>query len=352
MARGGTGNGRTLRLAVLPQGTANGRYRAVLPLQELARRGHSVVWPTDPSFAPLRDGTGPPSAGWDALHVQQLHDEEALETMRCVRRAGIALVWDTDDDLSAVTRGSQAWNRLGGRRGIRRHFGQALTAARTAHVVTTTNEHLARVYREHGCEQVVAVENYLAPQDLAHGRKRHQGVVIGITAAGEHEPDVRRMKLGETLERLLERHDGVRVIAVGVDLRLRSEHRYQYVWGCEIEELIPIESEFDIGLALLCDTPFNRARSNVKLKEYAAAGAMWLASPVGPYAGMGEDQGGLLVRDGEWLPMLEALLTDHDRRRALAARAHAWAKGQTIRAGAARWQAVFRDAVERARNGG
>ena len=39
----------------------------------------------------------------------------------------------------------------------------------------------------------------------------------------------------------------------------------------------------------------NRARSNIKLKEYAAAGACWLASPIGPYVGLGEKQGGRLV---------------------------------------------------------
>jgi hypothetical protein len=88
------------------------------------------------------------------------------------------------------------------------------------------------------------------------------------------------------------------------------------------------------------------------LKEYAAAGAMWLASPVGPYVGMGEEQGGLLVGDDEWLPVLESLLVDVDRRRALAERAGVWVRGQTIRAGAARWQAAYREAVERARAGG
>ena len=117
----------------------------------------------------------------------------------------------------------------------------------------------------------------------------------------------------------------------------------------EIEELIPVESEFDIGLAPLRDTAFNRARSNVKLKEYAAAGAMWLASPVGPYVGMGEEQGGLLVGDGDWLADARSAADDADRRRALAAGRAAWAQSQTIRAGAARWQAAYRDAVERAR---
>lgn len=347
MARGGTANGRTLRLGVAPQETANGHYRAIVPLQELARRGHTVHWPGDPTFRALEQGIARPP--WDAFHVQQMHDAEVLAVMRRMRDAGVAVVWDTDDDIGAVTRGSEAWHRLGGRRNIRRHFNATIAVARAAHVVTTTNEHLAQVYRERGAEHVVAVENYLAPQDLRHPRRRHQGVVVGITAAGEHEPDLRRMRFAEMLERLLERHDGVRVVALGADLRLRRAHRYTYVRPVEIHELIAVESEFDVALAPLRDTGFNRARSNVKLKEYGAAGAMWLASPVGPYAGMGEEQGGLLVSDGDWLGTLEALLEDPDRRRALAGRARRWAEGQTIRAGAARWQAVFREAVERAR---
>jgi len=296
MAHGGTGNGRRLRLACVATRTPNGHYRVIVPMQAMARRGHTVHWPGDHTFLTMRDGGTPP---WDLMHIQQMHDAEGLEIIARMRRAGIAVVWDTDDDISAVTRGSEAWHRQGGRRGVRRHFKQALQAA-----------------------------------------------------AGEHEPDLRRMRLGETLERLLERHDGVRVVAVGVDLRLRSQHRYQHLRDVEIDELIPTESEFDIGLAPLRDTAFNRARSNVKLKEYAAAGAMWLASPVGPYAGMGEEQGGLLVRDDEWLAVLESLITDVDRRRALAERAGAWVRGQTIRAGAERWQAAYRGAVERARGGG
>ena len=336
---------------MLPQRSANGRYRAILPLLELERRGHAVHWPGDPSLNALRDGSLPPRSAWEALHVQQVHDPETLEIMRRVRDAGFGLVWDTDDDVSAITRGSQAWNRLGGRRGIRRHFKASLEVARTAHVVTTTNEHLAQVYRDHGCEHVVAVENYLGPEDLQHPRRRHQGVVIGIAAAGEHEPDLRKMRFGAMLEQLLERHDGVRVVAIGAVMEMREQHRYRYEWGVEIEELIATESEFDIGLAPLRDTAFNRSRSNVKLKEYAAAGAMWLASPVGPFMGMGEEQGGLLVEDDAWLTTLEALLREPERRLALTERARRWARTQTISAGAARWQAVFRQAVELARGG-
>lgn len=342
-------NGAALRLALAPRDDeANGRYRAWLPLRELERRGHAVRWPGDASYRVVAQGGVP--HGWDALYVQQMHDEDALAIMRRMRAAGIAVVWDTDDDVSAVTRGSEAYHRLGGRRMIKRHFKQTVEAARLAHVMTTTSEHLAAVYRDAGARSVHVIENYLAPQDVGLRRPRHQGVVIGITAAGEHEPDLRKLRFAAMLDRLLERRDGVRVVAIGADLRLRS-HRYAHVRPVPIEQLVARETEFDVALAPLLDTAFNRARSTVKLKEYAAAGAAWLASPVGPYRGMGEEQGGRLVEDGGWMEAIEALLDDDAQRRALAARGRTWAAGQTIRAGGPRWQAAFREAVEQARGG-
>lgn len=109
------------------------------------------------------------------------------------------------------------------------------------------------------------------------------------------------------------------------------------------------ERRFDIGIAPLADTPFNRARSNVKLKEYAALGIPWLASPVGPYAGLGTEQGGRLVGDGEWEEALRSLIRHPLRRRRLAEAARSWAATQTIETAAPLWEATFEEAVRRTR---
>jgi hypothetical protein len=52
----------------------------------------------------------------------------------------------------------------------------------------------------------------------------------------------------------------------------------------------------------------------VRVKEYAAAGVRWLASPIGPYAGLGEKQGGRLVPDGRWFEELDRLIRDERAR--------------------------------------
>lgn len=152
------------------------------------------------------------------------------------------------------------------------------------------------------------------------------------------------------LARVLAAHPSVRIISIGLKLDLR-DRRYQHIPHVPVQELIAFETRFDIGLAPLVDTPLNRARSNVKLKEYAASGAAWLASPVGPYRPLGEEQGGRLVADGGWEAALTTLIYDHAERRALAARGRVWAARETIGHSGHLWENAFRDAVLRAKAG-
>lgn len=333
-----------LALSCMPK-TSNARYRAILPLRELERQGHTVFWPGHHSFKLLAKGGTPK---WDVLHIQQFFGPEILGEIERLTERGIAVVWDTDDDVMGVPRGTEAYKNLGGRRKIRRIFERTVAIANAAHLMTTTNDHLGGIYRAAGVERVQTIENYVAPEDVNGQRTRHQGIVIGLVAAGEHEGDLKKMRIGQVLHELLRRYDGVRVVSIGADLKIR-DHRYRHIPLVPIERLIDTEREFDIGLAPLLDTPFNRARSNIKLKEYAAAGAMWAASPIGPYVGMGEKQGGLLVAEGEWLGALSGLIEDQERRRELTQRSRAWVQRQTARQGADVWHAAYRTALLRAR---
>jgi glycosyltransferase involved in cell wall biosynthesis len=102
---------------------------------------------------------------------------------------------------------------------------------------------------------------------------------------------------------------------------------------------------FDVGIAPLADIPANRARSDIKLKEYAASGVPWLASPVGPYIGLGEAEGGRLVPDDGWYDSLVGLVTDHAARSRLGRNAETWASAHTMDAVADRWEQTFTQAT-------
>jgi glycosyltransferase involved in cell wall biosynthesis len=176
-------------------------------------------------------------------------------------------------------------------------------------------------------------------------RRSHQGTTIGWIAGGEHIIDIKSLPIVEVLQRLLDERPEVHVTSVGLRLPLRNE-RYEHISRVSLAELSQQASEFDIAIAPLADNDFNRSRSNIKLKEYAAGGTPWLASPIGPYAQMGEQQGGRLVPDDGWYEALSRLIDKPRERRKLAKRAARWAKSDAISKHLTKWEEAFARAIE------
>lgn len=313
----------------------NSVYRA-LPLLELRSLGHDVH--IDGEGAAL---TGGRLRGFDVVHVFRFHERETRRAMRALRDDGVAITWDNDDDLTravGVVRGPLHAQQ------VRMQMGEIL---QLADVVTTTSAVLAAQYRDWGAAEVQVVENYLPDAYAAEIPRPTEEVLIGWTAAGEHVHDLEQLGIRTTLERLLAAHPQVRVASAGLQLGLAPD-RYRYTPVVQYQDLARYVASFDIGIAPIADTPFNRAKSNVKAKEYAAVGVPWLASPIGPYAGLGERQGGRLVADDRWYEELERLVTDARGRRKLAKRGVKWAGGQRLRRNLGTWERAVERAVERA----
>ncbi len=333
-----------MHLGVVGLANANAYYRAIYPLREMERRGHEVVWPLDWS------GTPAPThfAGCDVVHVYRRADDEARALVAGLTRSGIPITYDNDDDFTATPKQSPAYKDTGGLRG-QAYFSATTKMARVAQTFTTTSDVLAEKYRSAGVEEIEVIANALA-SDVSRPTNRHRGVVVGWIAAAEHQADLARIGIVDALERLVARHADVRVECIGVDLKLRE--RYRHDPDVDFEELPRRIAGFDIGIAPLANIPWNRSRSDIKLKEYAASGVPWLASPVGPYARLGEGEGGRLVPDDGWFEALDRLVSNRRERKRLARKARKWAKGQTIDAVADRWEAVFVDAASSGMRGG
>jgi len=332
-----------MRIAALtPRSIVNSIYRTVVPMSALAQRGHEVhVEERDVGhdLARLRQ--------YDAVHVLRLCDEPTQVLTRRLKEAGVALLWDNDDNLTAPEKGNPNY-KLHLREGRRIQAAMRAMMVR-ADVVTTTNAMLAELYRGASGADVRIIENYL-PASFAPPQERipHDGVWIGWVAAAEHRRDVERLRLTEVVTDLLERHPQLTVVTVGVSLGVRSD-RYMRVPEQHYGDLPKVLAELDVGIAPLADIPFNHGRSNVKLKEYSAMGLPWLASAMGPYAGMGEKQGGRLVPDDRWREEIEALIADARARRKLGRNAAKWARGETIESHVDAWERAFEDAIRAAR---
>jgi glycosyltransferase involved in cell wall biosynthesis len=168
-------------------------------------------------------------------------------------------------------------------------------------------------------------------------------------AGYEHIYDLRELRLRDSLRRLLDTREDVRVVSIGLDLSLERD-RYRYMPMVHYADLPRLTAEWDVGIAPLADVSFNRARSNCKLKEYAAVGTPWLASPVGPYLGLGEREGGRLVEDDGWDDALQRLVDSPRERAKLGKRGRKWARSHAMSRNVKRWEAALSEAVERRRS--
>jgi len=329
--------------SLVPERTVASIYRSLVPMQALAHRGHTVhVEERDD----IRDPAG--LLDYDAVHVMRISHPVMVRLARQLRRRGIAVVWDNDDNRVALLAEAAKGPGQAGM-AAQRFFASMRAMASAADAVTTPSEALARLHAADSRREVQILPNLLPPTFKRPERVMpHQGVHIGWMAMPTHQEAFEALGLREVLQHLLDRHAHLSITGVGFDLGLRSR-RYTHILGIPYGSLPERLVHFDLAIAPLADTAVDRARSDVKLKEYAAAGVPWLASASGPYAAYGEQHGGRLVADGDWFAAIETLMHDADARRVLSQRGMRWAAGETIETQLDEWEHLFADAVEQAR---
>ncbi len=315
----------------------NAIYRAIV-LEELRLLGHDVTVDYD---AAAVAGGRIRASDLDVLHIHRYTDPLTYRAAARLREEGVAIVWDNDDDMT----GSPLMARGGMR--SQQEQRRARVMLELADLVTAPNVVLAEQFAGLGARETRVIENYLPAIFAAERAPSNGTVTVGWIAAGEHYHDLTELGLRDTFARLLDAHERLRFVSIGVKLGLPAD-RCRHVALAQYEDLARHVGTFDIGIAPIADIPFNRARSNVKLKEYAAVGVPWLASPIGPYAGLGENQGGRLVPDDGWFEALDRLVGDERGRRKLAKRARKWGERERARRNARVWEAALRRALEQA----
>ncbi len=331
-----------VRIAATFEMLTGSNYRVFSPLLAMQRRGHEIVWPDRATGVIGRREL----LSSDVVLVFRCYDAASRKLLREARDHGVGIVWDVDDDMrNSPFDYSTSKKRHAGVRVRHQIYLDSLNVARLADVVITSTDVLQALYVDAGIERVEVLENYLLHGTAKRRARKHTGFVIGWVAGLEHELDARALALPDTLARVLREHPKVRVECFGVDLALAE--RYTHTFLVPFDELPARMAGWDIALAPIAETAFNVARSNIKVKEYAASCIPWLASPRGPYANLGEKQGGRLVADDGWYAALDALIGDRRARKRLARAGRSWAKDESIEAVADRYEALFTAAASR-----
>jgi len=109
------------------------------------------------------------------------------------------------------------------------------------------------------------------------------------------------------------------------------------------------QQHWDIGIAPLADTPFNRCKSAIKALDYAAIGLPVLASDRAVYRGsLADGAGGMLLPDDEaaWFVALSRLVRDAGLRRRLSEGARTAVPAKMLAAQAASRRAAWLSLLE------
>jgi len=165
-----------------------------------------------------------------------------------------------------------------------------------------------------------------------HFKKR----IIGYAGGRAHYDDVALLR--DAIPQVLEARDDVEFHLAGLDGWPVADHERVLIRPTVcVEDFGQLLAEFDIGLAPLTDTALNRAKSDIKIVELAAAGAIPLASNVGPYKN--RTKCARLVRKGDsWAKAILAALDAPDEERL---RYKAYAESRTIERNVWMWEKAY-----------
>ncbi|HJT02277.1 MAG TPA: glycosyltransferase [Pseudonocardiaceae bacterium] len=336
-----------------------GWYRIKLPLDALVELGHSVGYSCDLNETPAEWAGEPPevligqrvsnlaaSVLWQALSGQ----DGALRALQWEQPGLFALtpgwvwrvlreeaprprlVYELDDDLFSVAQSNKLAYATFGKSDVQQRIRMNLQVS--AQVTVSTDPLAAALADQPGLDpaalDIHVVPNYLPDWLPERGEALPTAwtptTVVGWAGSATHQEDV--AECAPYVRRFLDRTPGAELHTVG--MRWGSE-RYT-PWSKSVEDFYRT-LDFDIGLAPLRPSVFNRSKSAIKVMEYQALGIVPVASNVGPYADYlrdGED--GLLVdRPHQWATALRELASDPGTRAQLARAG--WERARTLTIG-------------------
>lgn len=311
-------------------------YRVRLPFSQLAKQCHQV------DVARLLLGARHTS---DVIVGQglALPDQSFVWRNMCRERTGC--VYDMDDDLFSVTPDNKAAYPLYSDPAIQDHIRRNLAAA---HVVTVTNERLARIAQEFN-DNVAILPNCIPGWLLEHQPQQWPFPVIGWAGGDSHARDFG--EIAKPLRRYLQAHPDVAFHCVGADYTARVKTLRSNVahsgWTNNTESYLR-SIDFTVGLAPLRDTVFARSKSPLKALELAALGIPCIASNIPPYSKFVlHGVTGFLVNNGrEFEAALAELVGDPELRAEMGRNARRQAAKHTIEQHGHLWAAAYAKAME------
>lgn len=309
-----------------------GWYRCHVPGVILKKMGHTVSLN---HFLPL---SAVPES--DVIIFQRQYSREALQALEYANQLGKLTVFELDDNIWHIDPTNPAYEFWSDERklaGVEAALGMSK-------MVTTSTKCLADFLARFN-PKVKVLPNML-PEEHWSLKPRSEAsedrLIVGWAGSRTHWRDL-ELLVG-TVEGILDEYDFVEFHLAGMDTHPFREHsRLTMLPSVQLEDYGRLLSGFDIGLAPLMDTHFNRCKSDLKFIEYAMAGLAVVASRVEPYEKtVIHGETGLLARNPkDWLKYLRRVIESPELRGSLSAKARAYAQTRTISKNIWMWEEAY-----------
>jgi glycosyltransferase involved in cell wall biosynthesis len=265
-----------------------------------------------------QDKSPPPNPDIDAVIFSRPHHDSLLSAYK---RMGIPTIVDMDDDFHTIPENHPGYQVVGP--------GDPIWLMKLEnciyladHVTVTTNELSNRLARFRDDPNSITVipngwsssEPYWLSKRSVHKDK----IVIGWGGTITHREDFQMCI--KPIKRILKEHPNVMICIAGDYEIYRyfapAPEKQRGMIPMVRYELYPLVlSTWDILIAPLLNTEFNRAKSDIKLVDACARGIPFVASDMPVYSNW--DKGGILASDDEWYDVLKRLVEDSELRKRL-----------------------------------
>jgi hypothetical protein len=243
-------------------------------------------------------------------------------------KAGVQFIMDVDDDMFAVNPDNPFWIKMDDEKC---YWMQCMIRDNTW--VSTTTEDLADVFRKrrpgHHKDTVFVNPNYITDEYNHKPVDNGEKIVIGYFGGSSHYKDLHETGVAEAVKRIMIENKNVRFKAIGMPLdKYVPRARYEFQEGKRGDDWlfgIYPTLNMDIALGPLDDNIFNNGKSNIKWQESTRAGAVFVASRLGPYKHLPPDVAVLVSQNTEdaWYAALKRVVESTELRKKMLSAAQA-----------------------------
>lgn len=310
-------------------------HRINTPAEALSKRGHGTKQIAMGSEFPEQYMEWPDTVIFGRTYAAHY---DPIKIMREYKRRGKRVLYDMDDDFWQVAKDNPSANVSNALKD------QYEGMIREADAVITPSSVLAKKFKKHFKKEIFLCPNGVDPMVYQQRPGDKPDLVIGYMGAASHWKDLG--VIGEVVNKLSQKYDFVfTVYGLTAEPMEAAMYAYQRIlrdnrqpernnyfrsaldfyaqlksmrlWHIpfmppELHPSVLGRSDFDIGLAPLEETEFNKGKSCIKFYEYASVNTVTLASDVEPYKSEVNYRAKNTFKD--WYNKLEKLIVDKEFR--------------------------------------